>query len=428
MLLRAQSIIFWPGMSNDIHITRAQCYHCNRIAPSQAPLPIKPASIPLTPFEQVFADFFHFSGYSFLVIGDRLSRWSEVFSTPTGTTNAGARGLIKCLRQMFATFGVPVQLSSDGGPEFSASQTKEFLSTWDVEHRISSAYHAMSNGRAEVAVKTTKRLLMSNVDSGGSINNDNFLRALLTLRNTPDGDCRLSPSQVLFGRLLRDTLSFSKKLRKYSQPMSPRWRAAWKSKEEALRTRYVRNAEDIKRQRILRPLKAGDRCFIQNQHGNHPKRWHLSGTIREALPHDKYVIEVDGSRRITTRNRRFLKLFRPITMYADTDDGIWPVPETSHQPFTKFDRTIRHDGASGSGDGEACNPAVPEAEAEIDQEPDARSVAQESPESTNPEVPTTGVDSKPPLMLRRLRKHNPDGVKQLMINPAGRRKRDGGKR
>ena len=215
MLTRAQSIVYWQGMTTDIYNFRAQCHHCNRNAPSQPPIPIKPINVPLTPFEQVYADFFHFSGHNYLVIGDRLSGWTEVFSTPSGTTNSGARGLLKCLRRMFATFGVPMQLSSDGGPEFSADITKEFLSKWDVTHRVSSAYNAESNGRAEVAVKSTKRLLMSNVDAGGSLNNDNFLRAMLTQRNTPDADCKLSPSQVVFGHPLRDTLSFAKNLAKF---------------------------------------------------------------------------------------------------------------------------------------------------------------------------------------------------------------------
>ena len=53
---------------------------------------------------------------------------------------------------MFTTFGVPNNLSSDGGPEFSASATDQFLSLWDGKHRESAAYHPQSNGRAEVAV------------------------------------------------------------------------------------------------------------------------------------------------------------------------------------------------------------------------------------------------------------------------------------
>ena len=123
-----------------------------------------------------------------------------MFQTTSGTSNAGSAGLIKCLRKWFSTFGVPKELSSDGGPEFSASATSEFLRKWGIMHRKSSAYHPKSNGRAEVAVKTVKRLLRSNVGPHGSLNTDRFLRAVIQLRNTPDPDCGVSPAEIVFGR------------------------------------------------------------------------------------------------------------------------------------------------------------------------------------------------------------------------------------
>ncbi|MEL6804796.1 MAG: transposase family protein, partial [Bacteroidota bacterium] len=147
----------------------------------------------------MFADFFDFAGHHYLVLGDRFSGWSEIYSTPTGTQRSGANGLLRCLRSFFMTFGVPEEISSDGGPEFTAHTTTQFLSRWDVRHRISSAHYAQSNGRAEVAVKAAKRLLRSNIGQSGSLNTDNFLRAMLQLRNTPDRECQLSPAEIIFG-------------------------------------------------------------------------------------------------------------------------------------------------------------------------------------------------------------------------------------
>ena len=111
---------------------------------------------------------------------------------------SGAAGLIAHLRNFFHMFGVPEELSSDGGPQFTALVTQEFLSKWGVRHRVSSAYFPQSNGRAEVAVKTAKRLLLDNIGHSGSLDNDRFLRAILQLRNTPDPDCKLSPAEIVF--------------------------------------------------------------------------------------------------------------------------------------------------------------------------------------------------------------------------------------
>ena len=73
---------------------------------------------------------------------------------------------------------------------------------------MSSAYFTQSNGRADVAVKKAKRIIMDNVGPTGSLNNDGLLRALPQARNTPDPDCNISPAQVVFGRTFRDAFSF----------------------------------------------------------------------------------------------------------------------------------------------------------------------------------------------------------------------------
>ncbi|KAK3790486.1 hypothetical protein RRG08_015955 [Elysia crispata] len=95
---RAQSIVFWPGMTRNIQQVRAKCMDCNVNAPSQAQHPTSPACPPSAPFEKIFADFFDYGGHHYLVVGDRLSGWPEVYSTPAGSAHAGANGLIACLR------------------------------------------------------------------------------------------------------------------------------------------------------------------------------------------------------------------------------------------------------------------------------------------------------------------------------------------
>ena len=51
---------------------------------------------------------------------------------------------------------------------------------------------------------------------------------------------------------------------------------------------------------------------IQNQAGQHKNKWDVSGTVVEALGFDSYNVRMDGSGRVTKRNRRFL---RPIVPY-----------------------------------------------------------------------------------------------------------------
>ena len=140
MTSRAQSCIFWPGMSADIQKTRDHCKTCNRNAPSQARLPPQQPRVPKSPFELICADYFKLRGKQYLVIADRLSGWPEILKVPPGSPSSGSKGLCNALRCVFASFGAPEEITSDGGPEFVSDETKDFLARWGTQHRLSSAY------------------------------------------------------------------------------------------------------------------------------------------------------------------------------------------------------------------------------------------------------------------------------------------------
>ena len=172
-------------------------------------------------------------------------------------------------------------------------------------------------------------MLMGNVGPTGSLNNDGLLRALLQARNTPDPDCNISPAQVVFGRPIRDAFSFTSRCIKCNNPsIRPTWREAWSQKEDAMRTRMPRSTEALDlHARSLAPLSLGDKVFLQNQRGSHPKKWDKSGTVVELGNYDQYWVKVDGSGRLTLRNRRFSRKFVPPSL------TIGDPLSHSHQPY-----------------------------------------------------------------------------------------------
>ena len=404
---RAQALMFWPGITYDIHMIRAKCDTCNRNAPSQAELLSEPAQPPSTPFEKVFADYFVFAGHYYLVVGDRLSGWSEVFNTPAGTANSGAKGLISCLRKFFSTFGVPEEISSDGGPEFASGSTAEFFQAWNIQHRVSSAYHPRSNGRAEVAVKSAKRLLRSNIDASGQLDNDKLLGAMLQLRNTPDPDCKISPAEIVFGHPLRDRFAFANRLEKFSNPsVRSTWREAWKLKEDALRVRFVKTSEKLNQNaRNLKDLRVGDRCMVQNQYGNYPLKWDRSGTVVEVLPFNQYRVMIDGSRRVTRRNRKYLRLYTPATETIGNEGmpkQIIPAESPAISPACECDDKTTT----------PAEPAVVEPMQRAHEPPrdfDLAPTAETPPEPCDDQPSESG---KEPLALKRLRGHNHPGLEE----------------
>ena len=356
MTLVAQSAVFWPGITVYLQRIRDECRSCRVNAPSQAKLDPIPPIIPTTPFEAVVSDYFNFHGMHYLIIADRLSAWTEVYKIKIGSHRSGSSGLILLLKRFFATFGIPRELSSDGGSEYIAHETKDFLSRWGVHHRISSAYNPQSNGRAELAVKYTKRLLEDNISEDGNLDTDAFVRALLIKRNTPDPICKLSPAEVIFGRKLRDTLPRIAKSHTifFDESINPVWRDAWREKESSLRTRYKGILPRLmEHSRPLPPLAIGDKVAVQNQSGSKPNKWDRTGVVLEVRDHAKYVVKIDGSGRLTLRNRRYLKKLYP-------DSGMFT--STPTHPVRSQRRLVNHHRKSDASSSTPDDLTVPQEE------------------------------------------------------------------
>jgi hypothetical protein len=86
--------------------------------------------------------------------------------------------LVKKTRDYFCDFNIPEEIAVDGGPQITSELFQQSLKAWGVRHRLSSAYLPHSNCRAEIDVKSGKRLLRDNVGPGVNLDNDQFMRAM----------------------------------------------------------------------------------------------------------------------------------------------------------------------------------------------------------------------------------------------------------
>ena len=453
MTARAESTVFWPGITPAITALRERCSHCNRMTPSQPSAPPYPPTLPAYPFQCICADYFHYKGVNYLVAVDRYSNWPII-----ERARDGSAGLIECLRRTFATYGIPDECATDGGPEFIAHSTQQFLKDWGVHHRLSSVAFPHSNCRAEIGVKTVKRLITNNTDPHGDLNTNAFQQAVLQYRNTPDPGTKLSPAQCVFGRPIKDFIPI---LPGRYIP-HPTWQDTLDLREKALRNRHMqaseRWAEHTKR---LPPLVVGDHVRIQNQTGSHPTRWDKTGVVIEVRQFDQYVTRVDGSGRITIRNRKFLRRYTPVQKTPPrrllSDDLKYtckpcPIPSPkpsfplkTHHPLNAPEASTPAKQANDlplqacqpssapepatpacqQGTPQACHPSTPAVNTPVRGElhetvPDSPSdtetrLTQPASPSGSPVRPTASPvmrrpEKKVPLALRRLRDHNKQGL------------------
>ena len=313
---------------------RENCYSCHKNAPSQAKLPPVTPLVPQYPFEHICMDYMSLHGNNYGVFVDRFTGWPGVY------VGGCASDVVTVLSRICEDYGVPRTCTTDGGPPYTSMTVQTMMSVYGIAHRLCSVGNSHANCRAELGVKTVKRMIRDNLTMTGKLDRVKFSRALLTYRNTPDRDTGLSPAVALFNRQLRDFL-----------PTAPLVGSMWKeladAREKALAPRSTKQHEKWSAGvRELPPLQVGDAVFIQNQTGNHPLKWDKRGKVVEVKEFDQYVVMVDGSRRVTLRNRRYLRQYTPFQCKPFSAN---PVPD--YVPPVNSDATqVGGTGAPGAGD------------------------------------------------------------------------------
>ena len=75
----------------------------------------------------------------------------------------------------------------------------------------------------------------------------------------------------------------------------------------------------------LPELEEGDYVAVQNGKGSHPKRWDKTGRIMHKFPFRQYNVKIDGSNRLTLRNRKFLRKIDPVCAHRPPPQSMTPI-------------------------------------------------------------------------------------------------------
>lgn len=334
ILRRTRQCVYWPGITKDVTRSCNTCRHCQENAKSQSHEELIPSPIPQYPFQHVVSDLFSSNGHEYLIYADRFTGWVEIvyFSV---TPNSSA--IKDAFRSFFQQFGVPEELAMDGGPNISSTEITTFLKQWATKWRKSSAYYPQSNGRAELAVKSMKRLIRGNTGIQGKLNTDKMAKALLQYRNTPLQGCNKSPAQLLLGRKLRDSVPQPSS----GYKVSAQWEFYLRARELSIEKSNITMKEsyDNKGIKNLKPLSIGSEVLCQNTRN---RKWDRSGVVIDVGEHRQYTIKMTGSGRISLRNRIHLrplliiKPHLPMSTLPDQQTAL-PTPTNEEQIMVPVD-------------------------------------------------------------------------------------------
>jgi len=219
--------VWWPGLSKELEQLVSTCVECCRSKQQNAE-PLQPAVFPQLPWQKVASDLFVWKNSHYLLVIDYFSRFIEIAKLSTETTGS----VIKHMSSIFARHGIPQELVSDNGPQYSSREFANFAKEYGFEHTTSSPQYPQANGEAERAVRTVKVLLSNSGD---------LYLALLTYRATPIANTGYSPAELLMNRKLRTTLPMSPKDLK---PRFPDYRKL-QLFEEQQRHKQKQNFDDV---------------------------------------------------------------------------------------------------------------------------------------------------------------------------------------
>ena len=130
-----RDIVFWSHFTTDIKNLIDSCDTCLSLEPRQAKQPLQSHDIVDMPWAKVGADLFSHADNEYLVTVDYLTNFWEVDNLSHDTSSGK---VIYRLKQQFARHGIPVELCTDNGPQFTSKKFEEFSRKWGFRQTNSS--------------------------------------------------------------------------------------------------------------------------------------------------------------------------------------------------------------------------------------------------------------------------------------------------
>jgi hypothetical protein len=141
------------------------------------------------------------SGNYLLVIIDYFSRYKEIEIMNRITTKETTDRLEK----IFCRLGYPKTITLDNGPQLASNEFKEYCKTREIQLNFTPPYWPAANGLVERQNESIlKRLQISNVEKSDW--KADLLRYLLMYNTTPHSTTGKTPTELLFGRTIRDKI------------------------------------------------------------------------------------------------------------------------------------------------------------------------------------------------------------------------------
>ena len=194
----------WHGLKKDVRKWAETCVVCQRSKVHRhTKAPLAHFLVPERRFDHVNLDLVGplptSQGFTHLLtMVDRTTRWPEAVPLVSTAAADVARAFIIT---WVARFGIPSDISSDRGPQFTSGLWNTVAESLGTKLHRTTAYHPQANGLCERFHRSMKAALRASLKDGNWV--DRLPWVMLGLRTAPKEDLQASSAELVYGQPLR---------------------------------------------------------------------------------------------------------------------------------------------------------------------------------------------------------------------------------
>ena len=201
---------YWPSLKNNVRDYVKTCTKVvgnpNQVTPKA---PLQPIVVPEEPFEKIVMDCVgplpktKGGNQYLLTLMCATTRYPEAIPL----RNISAKTIVKQLLKYFTSFGIPKEIQSDRGSNFTSDLFGSVLGELGIKQTLSSAYHPESQGVLERWHQTLKTMLKKFCLESSLDWDEGVHYLVFAIREAPQESLGFSPFEMVYGRQLRGPLA-----------------------------------------------------------------------------------------------------------------------------------------------------------------------------------------------------------------------------
>ncbi|KAH3717167.1 hypothetical protein DPMN_059947 [Dreissena polymorpha] len=207
----------WSGVMSDVKRFCTSCDTCQRMTSKGKVSKVPLGEMPLidTPFKRVAVDLIgpitpvsDRGNRYILTVVDYATRYPEAMALKNIETETVAEALV----DIFTRVGVPQEMLSDMGAQFTSGLMKEISRLLSMKQLVTTPYHPQCNGLVERMNGTLKSMIKRMCTERPKDWDKYISPALFAYREAPQASTGFSPFELLYGRTVRGPMQILREM------------------------------------------------------------------------------------------------------------------------------------------------------------------------------------------------------------------------